>query len=472
MGQRLAGMLTESSLRELVAKGEIDTVLTVFPDLYGRLVGKRHTAEFFCDHVLAEGMHACDYLLACDMEMDPVPGYEFTSWEKGYGDVRCVPDLATLRRATWLEHTALVLCDVREEPGDALVGIAPRTVLRHQLSRAAAAGYVPMGASELEFFILRETYETAQQKGFDRLETAGWFIEDYHTLQGFKVEPLVGAIRRHAGESGVPVESSKGEWGPGQQEINLRYAGFLEMADRHVIYKQAAKEIAIQNGLAVTFMAKFSEHLAGSSMHLHSSLWRDGGRRPAFAALPAPAGEARAGGRDDAATLPDLCRWWLGGLMHHARACTLLFAPYVNSYKRFRAGSFAPTAIAWALDNRTVGFRIVGSGPALRVECRIPGADANPYLAFAATLAAGLDGIDKRIEPPPRFTGDAYAAGGLPRVPATLSEALVEFASSALFRDAFGTDVVQHLVHFARTEQRKFDEAVTTWERRRYLERA
>jgi len=474
-----SGMLSESALRDLVRKGEIDTVLTVFPDLYGRLVGKRFTGSFFCEHVLEHGMHACDYLLACDMEMDPVPGYRFASWEKGYGDVRCVPDLATLRRVTWLEHTALVLCDIYEEPGDALVEVAPRTILRRQLERAATAGYVPMGASELEFFILRESYESAERKGFDQLETAGWFIEDYHTLQGSKVEPLVGAIRRQVDHSGVPVESSKGEWGPGQQEINLRYAEMLEMADRHVIYKQAAKEIAIQNGQAVTFMAKLDERLAGSSMHVHSSLWRDGGSTAAFApaagAPPKSAGQPRsksAGGSAESDRLPDLCRWWLGGLMQHARACALLFAPTVNSYKRFRAGSFAPTAIGWAIDNRTAGFRIVGSGSSLRVECRIPGADANPYLVFAATVAAGLDGIARRIEPPPRFSGDAYAAGNLPRVPATLPEAIAEFESSAFFREAFGAEVVDHLLHFARTEQRKFDETVTTWERRRYLERA
>lgn len=458
---RPTGLLTDAQLRELVKHHEIDTVLTVFPDLYGRLVGKRYAAEFFVDHVLGHGMHACDYLLACDMEMDPVPGYRFTSWAKGYGDVRCVPDLVTLRRAAWLERTALVLCDVYEEPGSALVSVAPRTILRRQVERAAAAGFVPMGASELEFFVLHETYESAHAKRFDSLETAGWFIEDYHTLQGFKVEPLVGAVRRLIAASGVPVESSKGEWGPGQQELNLQFAPLLEMADRHVIYKQAAKEIAIQQGVALTFMAKFDEQLAGSSMHVHSSLWSGNGETAAFAE-----GAAGADG------LPDLCRWWLGGLMRHARASTLLFAPYVNSYKRFRAGSFAPTAIAWAHDNRTAGFRLVGTGKSLRVECRIPGADANPYLAFAATIAAGLDGIANQIEPPPRFAGDAYATDGLPRVPATLSEAVAEFEASPLFKAAFGAEVVEHLVHFARTEQRKFDEAVTTWERRRYLERA
>ncbi len=454
-------MLTEAELRDLVGRGEIDTVLVVFPDLYGRLVGKRYDAAFFCSQALTHGMHACDYLLACDMEMDPVPGYRFTSWQKGYGDVRCMPDLATLRRAAWLSRTALVLCDVHVEPGEALVDVAPRTILRRQLERVAAAGYTAMGASELEFFILRETYESAHAKGFDTLDLAGWFIEDYHTLQASKVEPLVGAMRRLVAASGVPVESSKGEWGPGQHELNLQYTGLLEMADRHVIYKQAAKEIALRQGAAVTFMAKLDEQLAGSSMHIHSSLWSEGGARAAFDA-PAPA----------PGVLPDLCRWWLGGLMHHARACTLLFAPYVNSYKRFCAGSFAPTAIAWALDNRTAGFRMVGHGPSLRVECRIPGADANPYLAFAATLAAGLDGIANRIEPPPRFDGDAYSAAELVRVPATLPEAIAAFDASPLFRPAFGEPVVEHLLHFARTEQRKFDETVTTWERRRYLERA
>lgn len=452
-------MLTAAELGDLVQRGDIDTVLVVFPDLYGRLVGKRYDAGFYCAEVAAHGMHACDYLLACDMDMDPVPGYRFTSWEKGYGDIRCRPDPATLRRAAWMERTALVLCDVHADSDDSLVEVAPRSILRRQLERAAAAGFVPMGASELEFFILRDSYEQAHAKGFDRLTTAGWFIEDYHTLQGAKVEPLVGAIRRALAASGVPVESSKGEWGPGQHELNVVYAPFLEMCDRHVIYKHCAKEIAVQQGCAVTFMAKLDESLAGSSMHLHSSLWSDGGARAAF---DAPAAHG---------ALPDPCRWWLGGLMRHARASTLLFAPYVNSYKRFRAGSFAPTAIAWAHDNRTAGFRIVGHGPSLRVECRIPGADANPYLAFAATLAAGLDGIANRIEPPPRFDGDAYSAPELPHVPATLPEAIAELDGSRFFRNAFGDAVVDHLVHFARTEQRKFDETVTTWERRRYLER-
>lgn len=457
------GRLDAAQLRTLVDTGEIETVVTVFPDLYGRLVGKRITGDYFCNDVLAHGMHTCDYLLACDMEMDPVPGYEFASWADGYGDIHCVPDLRTLRRATWLDRSALVVCDVRNAESEEPVAVAPRSVLQRQMERAAAAGFLPKMASELEFFILKESYEAAHAKHFEALEPFGWYIEDYHTLQGLKSEPLVGAIRRHLDASGVPVEFSKGEWGPGQAEINLRYTDALEMADRHVIYKQAAKEIALLQGLSVTFMAKFDERYAGSSMHLHSSLWSEDGATPRFA------GELPANG--DLRALPNEFRWWLGGLMRHARASTLLFAPTVNSYKRFVAGSFAPTGIAWSYDNRTAGFRIVGKGSGLRVECRIPGADANPYLAFAATIAAGLDGIENRIEPPAMFRGDVYAAADLPVIPRSLPQAIAEFEASELFPRAFGADVVRHLLHFARTEQRKFDAAVTGWERRRYFER-
>lgn len=456
-------MLTEAELRDLVQRGEIETVLTVFPDLYGRFVGKRIDANYFCNDVLAHGVHVCDYLLACDMEMDPVPGYKFASWADGYGDIHCVPDLTTLRRASWLERTALVVCDTLNAETEVPVSVAPRSILKRQIERAAAQGLRPMGASELEFFILRETYESAFKKSFENLETFGWYIEDYHTLQGLKVEPLVGAIRRHLAASGVPVEFSKGEWGPGQHEINVRYADLLEMADRHSIYKQLAKEVALQQGLAVTFMAKFDERYAGSSMHVHSSLWSLADGKPLFAA------DAPVGG--DLSKAPDAFRWWLGGLMRHARASAMLFAPTVNSYKRYRSGSFAPTGIAWSYDNRTAGFRICGRGSGLRVECRMPGADANPYLVFAATVAAGLDGLKHRIEPPPMFRGDAYAAENLSRVPASLPESIAEFEKSELFQEAFGPEVVEHLVHFARTEQRKFDETVTSWERRRYFER-
>ena len=375
-------------LKRLIADGTIDTVLVVFPDMYGRLVGKRIVGRFFVEQ---SEIHACDYLLACDVDMDPVPGYQFTSWAKGYGDFRPVPDFNTLRVASWLDRTALVLCDVYEEERDELVPYAPRGILRKQLARAAEQGYVAMGASELELYVFKDSYEEVAKKGFINIEPIGRVIEDYHILQGTKEEFLIGDIRRHLERSGIPVESSKGEWGPGQQEIGLRYAELLEMADRHTIYKHAAKEIAWQHGKSVTFMAKWDERYAGSSCHIHASLWSPKGE-PLFA----PSAE------DNGSLGPIRCskvfRWFLGGWMAHIRELFPFFAPYPSSYKRYVPGSFAPTGIAWSYDNRTAGFRIVGHGSSLRIECRTAGADANVYLAFAATLAAGLDGIAKQID--------------------------------------------------------------------------
>lgn len=451
------GTLDLKELKRLVEKDEIDTVLVVFPDMYGRLVGKRIVGRFFVDQ---SEIHACDYLLACDMEMEPVPGYQFTSWAKGYGDFRPVPDFGTLRVASWLEKTAIVLCDIHEEESDALVPYAPRGILRRQLARAAQLGYTAKGASELELYLFKDSYEEIAKKSFVNAEPIGRLIEDYHVFQGTKEEFLVGAIRRHLERSGIPVESSKGEWGPGQQEIGLRYAELLEMSDRHVLYKHAAKEIAWQYGHAITFMAKWDERYAGSSCHLHVSLWN--GDEPLF--------------QGDESLGPISCsplfRWFLGGWMKHIRELFPFYAPYPSSYKRYVAGSFAPTAIAWSYDNRTAGFRIVGHGPSLRIECRTPGADANPYLAFAATLAAGLDGIENRIEPPPAFEGDLYGALELPQVPHSLNESIAALQESAFARHAFGDEVVEHYLHFFRTEQRKFDAAVTDWERRRYFEQA
>jgi glutamine synthetase len=455
-------MLSLAELAAAVERGEIDTVLTVLPDLYGRLVGKRITGRFFLKRVAEGGMHACDYLLACDMEMDPVPGYQFTSWETGYGDFHCVPDLETLRRAAWLPRTALVFCDLFGEGDHAPVEVAPRRVLRRQLERARAAGYQAMGGAELELYVFNETYDSARQKHYHDLQTAGAYVEDYHILQGTKEEPLIGAIRQALEASGVPVEFSKGEWGPGQQEINLEYSGLLEQADRALLQKHAAKEIAWEQRKAVTFMAKWDERLAGSSMHLHLSLWDEAGERPLFAG-DRPLGKA---------TASDACRWFLGGWMRRARELAACYAPYVSSYKRYQAGSFAPTGIAWSYDNRTAGFRLVGRGDSVRIECRLPGADANPYLAYAAALAAGLDGIRHQVEPPPPFAGDVYQARGLPCVPATLREAIMEFEESEFAREAFGGELVDHYLHFLRTEQRKFDEVVTCWERARFFERA
>lgn len=456
------GLLAVEDLRQAIADERIDTVLAVMPDLYGRLLGKRITGDFFLHDVLGGSLHACDYVLACDMEMDPVPGYQYTSWASGYGDFRLVPDLSTLRVADWLEKTALVFCDVYAEEADELVAVAPRSVLRRQIERAAAQGYQVKCGSELELYVFADTYERAQQKQYMNLEPAGAYIEDYHILQGTKEEFVIGAIRRHVDRSGVPVEFSKGEWGPGQQEINLRYAEALEMADRHTLYKHAAKEIAWQRQAAVTFMAKWDERYAGSSCHLHASLWDRAGEQPLFA------GEEELG----PIRCSPLFRWFLGGWMARARELFAFYAPYPTSYKRYVAGSFAPTGLAWSYDNRTAGFRIVGHGPSLRIECRAPGADANPYLAFAATLAAGLDGIAQQIEPPPMFAGDVYAAAELPQVPRSLPEAIAALELSDWARQALGEDVVNHYLHFFRTEQRKFDEAVTSWERARYFERA
>jgi glutamine synthetase len=458
------GWLTKDALERRVQAGEIDTVLTVFPDMYGRLVGKRVTGHYFVSEVADHGMHACDYLLACDMEMDPVPGYAFASWQGGYGDIHLVPDMATLRTAAWLDRTAIILCDVCSQAGHAPIAVAPRTILRGQLDRARKLGYTVKAGSELEFFLLRDSFDEIAAKGFERVDTFGWYVEDYHTLRAAREEPVVGMIRRAMDASGVPVESSKGEWGPGQHEINLRYAEMLEMADRQAIYKQAAKEIAIDAGHGLTFMAKFRGDLAGSSFHLHVSLWDADGETPVFAtpAEPLPGASLRAS---------SLFRWFLGGVIAHARECSIFFAPNVNSYKRYMKGTFAPTAIAWSYDNRTTGFRIVGEGPSLRIECRIPGADANPYLAMAALLAAGLDGIEHRTDPPPSYSGDAYQARELATVPATLADALSEFRNSSFVREAFGDEVVVHYSRFVEVELEKFGAAVTDWERRRFLER-
>jgi glutamine synthetase len=455
------GMLTHADLESEIERGEVDTVLTVFPDMYGRLVGKRVTGRFFLEQVARGGMHACDYLLACDMEMDPVPGYAFASWEKGYGDVHCVPDLATLRRAAWLPRTALVLCDVVTDGGHAPVEVAPRSMLERQVDRARAAGFSVMAGAEIELYAFDETYESARAKHYHDLQPMGSYIEDYHIFQGTKEEGLIGAIRRGLDASGVPVESSKGEWGPGQQEINLAFSEALVQADRNAIYKHAAKEIAFAQGKAVTFMAKWDERFAGSSMHVHISLWDAPGGRNLFE------GDERVG----PVLANDTFRHFLGGWMRHARDFAACYAPHVASYKRYQAGSFAPTGLAWSYDNRTAGFRAVGRGQSLRIECRIPGADANPYVVYAAAIAAGLDGIENRIEPPPVFEGDIYNAESLPRVPATLREATALFRESEAAREAFGEDVVAHYLHFLETEQRKFDEVVTCWERARFFER-
>jgi glutamine synthetase len=451
---RERGRLDLAELSREIEAGRIETVITAFPDLYGRLVGKRIHAPFFLEEITGHGMHVCDYLLACDMEMDPTPGYAFTNWASGYGDLHAVPDMKTLRVAAWLPRCAVVLCDAKDEKTGAPVEVAPRSILARQLERLAAAGFTAKMASELEFFLFDDDFRAARAKGYRELRTAGDYVEDYHILSSTFAEPVIGAIRRDADASAIPVEFSKGEWGPGQHEINLRYAEALEMADRHVLYKAAAKEIAAAQGKSLTFMAKWHERHAGSSCHVHMSLWN--GEQAAFAQ-----------GRE----ATPVFHHFLGGLLAHARELAWFFAPTVNSYKRYSEGTFAPTRITWSVDNRTAGFRIVGGGPSLRVECRIPGADANPYLCYAALLAAGLDGIQRKLDPGPAFEGDAYTTVGLPRVPHTMADAIRELEASAFARVAFGDAVVDHLLHFARTELATFEAAVTDFERARYFER-
>jgi len=459
MTQPAAGPLTLDDLSREVSQGGIDTVIAAMVDMQGRLVGKRVTGSFFVDEVAAGGAHACSYLLACDVDMEPLPGYRLTSWGTGYQDVQLRPDLATLRRLPWLERTALVLCDVCDDDGGP-VAESPRQILQAQVARAAHMGVLPMVASELEFYIFRETYERAREKQYHDLTPYGHYIEDYHILQGTKEEWFVRQIRNSLMGAGVPIEFSKGEWGPGQHEINLRYSTPVEMADRHTLLKHGTKEIAALNGIAVTFMAKWRADLAGSSCHLHSSLWDAEGARNLF--------------WDDTARplgMSATCRHYLGGQLAGARQLAYFFAPYINSYKRYLPGTFAPVFAVWSHDNRTCGFRVVGQRQGLRLENRIPGADVNPYLAFAATIAAGLWGIEHAIEPPPMFEGNAYHAEGLPRIPATLREATAELGRSEIARAAFGDRVVDHYHHTAALEQHEYDRAVTCWELARNFER-
>ncbi len=448
--------MTPDDLRSLVSSGEVDTVLAAFTDSYGRLLGKRIDAAFFVDHTIGNGTHACDYLLTVDMEMEPVAGYDYASWELGYGDFHLVADLATLARAGWTASSAIVLCDVVDVQTHAPVAVAPRSMLATQVERAAALGFSVKAASELEFFLFEDSYREAHRNGYADLEPAGWYIEDYHLLQGARVEGYVGAARRALTATGIPVESSKGEWGRGQHELNIRYADVSTMADRHSLMKHAMKELAESQQLSVTFMAKPSTGEAGSSSHLHLSLWDADAETNVF---------------DVGGERSDVFRWFLGGWMAGAADFMAFYAPTVNSYKRYVDGSWAPTRIAWSQDNRTAGFRVVGEGPSLRIECRIPGADCNPYLAYTAALASGLRGIEQRIEPPSAFDGDVYAAADLPRVPRTLEHAAERFAGSTLVRETLGATVTDHYLKFFRVEIEAFQASVTDWERRRYFER-
>ena len=456
------GMLSVETLGDLAERGDVDTVLCMFTDLQGRFMGKRVLPDFFLEEILGgEGLHACLYLLAIDMEMEPLPGYAYASWDTGYGDFRMVPDVSTLRWCPWLEKTAMVICDVTEED-DATepVRVSPRQILKDQIARAAEAGYLIKTGSELEFYLFQDSYRDIAAGGYRDLRPSSPYIMDYHMLQTTRDEWVIRQIRNHMRGAGIPVEFSKGEFGKGQHEINITYSDALSNADHHALYKHGVKEIAELNGVAATFMAKWTMAEAGSSCHVHSSVWSADGEQ---SLMFDEHGEHH---------MSETYRWYLGGLMACAREMTWMYAPFVNSFKRYQLGSWAPTAIVWSRDNRTAGFRTVGEHKGARVECRLPGADANPYLAFAATIAAGLWGIRNEVEPPAMFEGNAYEAKDVPRVPSSLHEAIETFEASTVAREAFGDFVFEHLLNTAEQEQVIFDnQVVTDWELARYFER-
>src|SRR6266480_7134051 len=448
-------MLSLDDLRKEAKAGAIDTVVAAFTDMQGRLFGKRIQIEYFLDDVTADGIEGCNYLLALDMEMDPVPGYDMANWEGGYGDFAIAPDMSTLRRIPWLDRTALVLCDVAWHDGSPVVE-SPRQILIAQFERAREKGYLPYMASELEFYLYKESYAEAHEKDFQGLTPTIPYILDYHILATTMDEEYLGPIRRGMQGAGIPVEFSKGEAWYGQHEVNTRYADAVTSADRHTVYKNGVKEIAFLNGISATFMAKPSEKDIGSSCHVHSSLVDSDGKS-AFV--------------DENGEETDTFRHYLGGMRYRIRDLALMIAPSINSYKRYAAESWAPTSISWGRDNRTCGFRVVGHGSSRRVECRIPGADMNPYLGIAALLAAGLDGIENQTDPGPELVGNAYEAGKAEPFPSALREALELWEGSDFVRQAFGEDVKAHYLNYGRYEQKEFDQVVTDYERRRMFER-
>jgi glutamine synthetase len=448
-------VLDLEKLKQRISSGEIDTVLTVFPDTHGRLVGKRLTGHYFLDHCHDAGTHGCNYLLTVNMEMDPLEGFKLANWEQGYGDFGIRPDLSSLRPLPWQKNAAMVICDVTRDDGS-LVNEAPRSVLRRQVERLAAQQLTCNIASELEFFLFNCTYHQAYESGYTRLTPSSDYRIDYHTMQTTRDEPIMHALRQQMESAGIVVESTKGEWGKGQHEINFGYSQPLPMADAHMVFKQGVKEIADQHGKCVSFMPKVAECEVGSSCHIHISIWKE--NQNLF--------------WDAATGQPSRCfRQFLAGLMRYSRELCYFFAPTINAYKRFQPGSWAPTKMVWAMDNRTTGFRVVGHGTSFRIENRMPGADANPYLAFAAMIVAGLAGVEEDLDCGESYRGNAYVDRNLPALPTTLKHAADLLESSALARRAFGSDVLDFYVHTARQEVRAFDSAVTDWERVRYFER-
>ncbi|MVO90173.1 glutamine synthetase [Streptomyces sp. p1417] len=441
-------------LRALVASGEIDTVVLAFPDMQGRLQGKRFAARFFLDEVLEHGTEGCNYLLAVDAEMNTVDGFAMSSWDRGYGDFAMHADIGTLRRVPWNEGTALLMADLAWADGEPVVA-APRQILRRQLDRLAELGYTAHVGTELEFIVFKDTYEQAWDAGYQGLTPANQYNIDYSVLGTGRIEPLLRRIRNEMAAAGLTVESAKGECNPGQHEIVFRYDEALVTCDQHAIYKTGAKEIAAQEGVSLTFMAKYNKR-EGNSCHIHLSLQDAEGTN-------AMAGDGPGG-------MSPLMRHFLAGQLAALRDFSLLYAPHINSYKRFQPGTFAPTAAAWGHDNRTCALRVVGHGRSMRFENRLPGGDVNPYLAVAGLIAAGLHGVEQQLELPDACTGNAYTAD-YAHVPTTLREAAELWENSPAAKAAFGDEVVAHYRNMARVELEAFDAAVTDWELRRSFER-
>jgi glutamine synthetase len=448
-------------LEAMVRDGRIDTLIVAITDMQGRLMGKRVQAEAFLNGVIDHGAHFCTYLLGTDMEMNTPAGFSLMNWDTGYGDWIASPVWDSLRIVPWLEKSALVLADTIDEETDTEIAVSPRTILKRQVDRAAKLGYAVKAGSEFEFYVLRDSWQELSESGWGVPRTFGYYNEDYHLLQATKAEPLHRLLRNQMTEARVPVEFSKGEAAPGQHEVNIRYDHVLESADRSVIFKHGAKEIAYLNGWGLTFMAKPDHRWTGSSGHLHMSLWdsddaqlmhEDGSKRPYG--------------------MSDTMAWFLAGMMALSRELAIFIAPNINSYKRYASLSWAPVNIVWGRDNRTTGFRVVGRGPGLHIEDRFPGGDMNAYLTYAAMIGAGLWGIEQKLEPPAEFRGNGYVATGVPRMPRALYEAIAELERSEAAVEIFGQDVVDHYLNAARVEQQTYDSIVHNWDRERYLERS
>ncbi len=456
----VAPILTLDELSKAVSNNSIDTVLVVFPDLQGRPVGKRVVGSFFIDHVAHHGIEACDYLLAVDVDMEPVPGYSFTNWETGYGDLIARCDMSTLRIISWLPKTALVICDVFTKDLEP-IDVAPRTMLKNQLARAAYRGFEVKTGTELEFFLFKNSFDEARDCGYKNLTAHSGGIEDYQIFETSREEFVIREIRNEMLKASIPVEFSKGEAGHGQHEINITYAEALKCADNHMIFKNGVREIVALSGLSATFMAKWSMEEVGSSCHIHSSLWQSTHGKE-VSVMPDDSGNYG---------LSDTARQWIAGQLHGATELAWCYAHYVNSYRRYVPGSWAPTAIAWGIDNRTCGFRVVGSGQGKRVENRIPGADVNPYIALSAVIASGLYGIDNNLELEEPLMGNGYVADSVKRIPNTLPDAVAAFEASEIANEAFGSQVHSHYLNTARQEWLSYNKVITDWELRRNFER-